>query len=39
VTVAFGAPGQGLPEILDVESEESYWYPLWPDAPGGHPWE
>jgi len=24
---------------LDVEPDESYWYPLWPDADGGHPWE
>ena len=24
---------------LDVESDEAYWYPLWPDAAGGHPWE
>ena len=24
---------------LDIESDEQYWYPLWPDAPGGHPWE
>ncbi|MDZ7701030.1 MAG: hypothetical protein U5J98_02585 [Halobacteriales archaeon] len=24
---------------LDVEDDESYWYPLWPDAAGGHPWE
>ncbi|MFB6280460.1 MAG: hypothetical protein ABEH40_00365 [Haloferacaceae archaeon] len=24
---------------LDVEDDESYWYPLWPDRPGGHPWE
>jgi hypothetical protein len=24
---------------LDVESDESYWYPLWPDSAGGHPWE
>jgi hypothetical protein len=24
---------------LDVEDDESYWYPLWPDSPGGHPWE
>jgi hypothetical protein len=23
---------------LDVEDDESYWYPLWPDSPGGHPW-
>jgi len=24
---------------LDVEADESYWYPLWPDHPGDHPWE
>lgn len=24
---------------LGVEGDESYWYPLWPDRPGGHPWE
>jgi len=24
---------------LDVEDDESYWYPLWPDRPGAHPWE
>ncbi len=24
---------------LDVEDDESYWYPLWPDSAGGHPWE
>lgn len=24
---------------LDVEEDESYWYPLWPDEAGGHPWE
>jgi hypothetical protein len=24
---------------LDVEDDESYWYPLWPDDPDGHPWE
>ena len=24
---------------LDVEDDESYWYPLWPDSPDGHPWE
>ncbi|PSP32713.1 hypothetical protein BRC64_05825 [Halobacteriales archaeon QH_10_67_22] len=24
---------------LGVEDNEQYWYPLWPDAPGGHPWE
>ena len=24
---------------LTVESETAYWYPLWSDTPGGHPWE
>ena len=24
---------------LGLEDDESYWYPLWPDAPGTHPWE
>ncbi len=24
---------------LDVESDESYWYPLWPSIPGNKPWE
>lgn len=24
---------------LDVENDESYWYPLWPDSPSNHPWE
>ncbi len=24
---------------LDVEDDEGYWYPLWPDTPDGHPWE
>ena len=24
---------------LGIESDESYWYPLWPDARGRHPWE
>jgi len=24
---------------LDVEGETEYWYPLWADTPGGHPWE
>ena len=23
---------------LDLEDDESYWYPLWPDTDGGHPW-
>ena len=23
---------------LTIEDDESYWYPLWPDRPGGHPW-
>jgi len=24
---------------LGIENDESYWYPLWPDRPGGYPWE
>lgn len=24
---------------LPIESDESEWYPLWPDRPGLHPWE
>ncbi|WP_096390141.1 PspA-associated protein PspAB [Halopenitus persicus] len=28
-----------LESELDVEDDESYWYPLWPDASGDHPWE
>jgi len=24
---------------LDIEADEQYWYPLWPDRPGGYPWE
>jgi hypothetical protein len=24
---------------LSVEPDKEYWYPLWPDRPGGHPWE
>jgi len=32
-----------LQSVLDgelaVEGDESYWYPLWPDDPDGHPWE
>jgi hypothetical protein len=24
---------------LGVEDDESYWYPMWPDTDGGHPWE
>ncbi|MFB6298899.1 MAG: hypothetical protein ABEH65_01410 [Halobacteriales archaeon] len=24
---------------LDIEDDESYWYPLWPDRAGRHPWE
>ena len=24
---------------LDVEDDREYWYPLWPDGPGNHPWE
>jgi hypothetical protein len=32
-----------LESILDgelgLEDDERYWYPLWPDRDGGHPWE
>jgi len=32
-----------LESVLDgelaVEDDRQYWYPLWPDAPGTHPWE
>jgi len=32
-----------LDSVLDgelaVESDREYWYPLWPDSPGNHPWE
>jgi hypothetical protein len=24
---------------LELEDDERYWYPLWPDREGGHPWE
>jgi hypothetical protein len=24
---------------LSVEDDTAYWYPLWPDTPGEHPWE
>jgi hypothetical protein len=24
---------------LDVEADTEYWYPLWPERPGRHPWE
>ncbi|ERH02609.1 MAG: hypothetical protein J07HN6_00647 [Halonotius sp. J07HN6] len=24
---------------LGIEDDEEYWYPLWPDRPGGHPWQ
>ena len=24
---------------LEIESDEEYWYPLWPSTPGNHPWE
>ncbi|MFB6123282.1 MAG: hypothetical protein ABEJ78_07465 [Haloferacaceae archaeon] len=23
---------------LELEPDERYWYPLWPDRDGGHPW-
>jgi hypothetical protein len=32
-----------LESVLDgelaVEADKEYWYPLWPDSPGSHPWE
>ncbi|WP_129114204.1 PspA-associated protein PspAB [Halegenticoccus tardaugens] len=32
-----------LQSVLDgelaIEGDEGYWYPLWPDRSGGHPWE
>jgi hypothetical protein len=24
---------------LELESDKQYWYPLWPNAPGNHPWQ
>lgn len=24
---------------LTIEEDTGYWYPLWPDTTGGHPWE
>ncbi|WP_224448181.1 PspA-associated protein PspAB [Haloprofundus salilacus] len=24
---------------LGIEDDEQYWYPLWPDQRGGHPWD
>jgi hypothetical protein len=34
---------QKLAGVLDgelaVESDREFWYPLWPDESGGHPWE
>jgi hypothetical protein len=24
---------------LELEADERYWYPLWPDRDGGHPWD
>jgi hypothetical protein len=24
---------------LGLESDKEFWYPLWPDREGGHPWE
>jgi hypothetical protein len=31
--------GAVLDGELDVEDDERYWYPLWPDRPDGHPWD
>lgn len=28
-----------LQDVLDVEEDKDYWYPLWPDTVGAHPWE
>lgn len=28
-----------IKDEIDVEEDRSYWYPLWPDKPGSHPWE
>lgn len=28
-----------MDDELDVETDSAYWYPLWPDQPGTHPWE
>ncbi|MFB6153946.1 MAG: hypothetical protein ABEJ27_06810, partial [Halodesulfurarchaeum sp.] len=28
-----------LEDDLDLEEDTEYWYPLWPDRDGGHPWE
>lgn len=28
-----------LERELAIEDDESYWYPLWPDRRGGHPWQ
>lgn len=28
-----------LADELDIEDDTSYWYPLWPDQPGNHPWD
>ncbi|MFB6152183.1 MAG: hypothetical protein ABEJ40_10290 [Haloarculaceae archaeon] len=24
---------------LSIEADKEFWYPLWPDRPGNHPWE
>lgn len=28
-----------LDDDLDIEDDTSYWYPLWPDSDGAHPWD
>ncbi|MFB6224579.1 MAG: hypothetical protein ABEH86_13025 [Haloarcula sp.] len=28
-----------LSNEISVEQDKEYWYPLWPDRPGSHPWE
>ena len=28
-----------MDDELDVEADSAYWYPLWPDRAGAHPWD
>lgn len=28
-----------LEDDLEIEPDETHWYPLWPDRPGNHPWD
>jgi len=37
-TVEFKLAGL-LDGELTVEDDREYWYPLWPDEPGNHPWD